>query len=318
MKSLQTTRFHELRFKKFAWFVLAFNVLVILWGAFVRATGSGAGCGGNWPLCYGDVVPLSPTSETLIEYAHRVTSGLALLFTLALIYLSRKFADGHTVRKAAIASGIFILIEALIGAGLVLFDLVGGNTSATRALTAAVHLSNTYFLLGALTLTVLWAQDSRAAFKRPGRLRWALILVALLGLIVIGATGAITALGDTLFPARSLAEGLADKFDSTAHFLVRLRVIHPLIAILVGAYILFGIRLDYFVDQDVSNTRVRRVLIGLIVVQWIAGVINVVLLAPVWMQILHLLIADLIWIFFIIYLERGIFIRSRDSHEQSL
>jgi heme A synthase len=261
---------------------------------------------------------LSPNTETLIEYTHRVTSGLALLFTLVLLFFSRKFEPGHKVRKAAIASGLFIVLEALIGAGLVLFDLVGGNTSATRALAAAVHLSNTYFLLAALTITALWAHRTSPTFNPPGRLRWALIAVALLGLIVIGATGAITALGDTLFPARSLAAGIAEKFDSTKHFLVRLRIIHPLAAILVGTYLLFGIRLGYFVDRDGSSARVRSVLIGLIVLQWIAGAINVVLLAPIWLQILHLLIADMIWIFFIIYLERGLFIRSTVTGDHSL
>lgn len=317
MTSNRTTSTFERRFRKFAWFVLAFNVLVILWGAFVRATGSGAGCGGNWPLCYGDVVPLSPTIETLIEYTHRLTSGLALLFTLALLYLSRRFEAGHNVRKAAVASGIFIVLEALIGAGLVLFDLVGGNTSAPRALAAAVHLSNTYFLLAALTLTALWARRRTDTFKSPGQLRAVLIIVALLGLIFIGATGAITALGDTLFPARSLAEGIAEKFDPTAHFLVRLRVVHPLTAMLVGAYLLFGLRLGFFIEREESNARAGGVLIGLVVIQWIAGAINVVLLAPVWMQIVHLLLADLIWIAFVVYLEGGLMIRSPEAGEHS-
>jgi heme A synthase len=300
----------EQRYQRFAWLVLLFNVLVILWGAYVRATGSGAGCGGNWPLCYGDVVPLSPTAETLIEYTHRITSGIALVMTLGLVYFSRRYPRGWKVRKAALASGIFIIIEALLGAGLVLFDLVGGNTSVTRAIASAVHLSNTYLLLAAITLTAIWAHTDRNTYQAVGSLRMALILIAIVGMIVIGATGAVTALGDTLFPAENLSEGLAQKFDPASHFLVRLRVIHPILSIIVGAFIFFGARLQWFIGDPSSPNRHASRLIALIVIQWVAGAVNVLLLAPIWMQMLHLLVADLIWIAFIVYLERGLYVSS--------
>ena len=56
-------------FTRFAWAVLAANLAVVAWGAFVRATGSGAGCGQHWPPCNGAVVPRSPTAETAIEFS---------------------------------------------------------------------------------------------------------------------------------------------------------------------------------------------------------------------------------------------------------
>lgn len=299
------------RYQRFAWFVLAFNVIVILWGALVRATGSGAGCGGNWPLCNGDIFPLSATTETLIEYTHRITSGLALLLTLVLTFRSRRFPSGVRARKAALASGVFIIIEALIGAGLVLLDLVGGNTSIMRAIASSVHLSNTYLLLAALTLTAIWSRTNRADYQSPGWAGWGMVILALVGLIVVGASGAITALGDTLFPAREFAAGVAEELDATSHFLVRLRVIHPILAIVVGAYILVGIRLKMFAQEESFNDRVRTAVVVLIVVQWIAGAVNVFLLAPIWMQILHLLIADSIWITFIIYIEHRLYLASQ-------
>ncbi|MFN8454080.1 MAG: COX15/CtaA family protein [Anaerolineae bacterium] len=72
------------RFAKYVWTVLAYNLAVILWGAFVRASGSGAGCGSHWPLCNGEVIPRTPQMETLVEFTHRLTSGLALLLVIGL------------------------------------------------------------------------------------------------------------------------------------------------------------------------------------------------------------------------------------------
>lgn len=298
------------RYQRYAWFVLGVNLIVILWGAFVRATGSGAGCGGHWPLCNGDVIPLSRTAETLIEFTHRITSGIALLLTLALVPFARRFPRGERVRKAAIAAGVLIVIEALIGAGLVLFDLVGGNTSSTRAMVAALHLSNTYLLLGALTLTAVWAATERDTYRSPGRDGWLLTLVALAGMVAVGATGAITALGDTLFPAGQLASGITQGSDTTSHFLVRLRVLHPITAIVVSTYVLVGLRLHWFANELQHSRSRLRFLAALVVLQLIAGAVNIVLRAPIWMQILHLLIADLIWVAFILYVERRIYVSS--------
>jgi heme A synthase len=94
---------------------------VILWGAFVRATGSGAGCGSHWPLCNGELVPRAPQVETVIEFIHRATSGLAFLLVLGLFVLAwRVYPKGDLVRRAAALSFLFIVTEALVGAGLVL------------------------------------------------------------------------------------------------------------------------------------------------------------------------------------------------------
>ena len=290
------------RFAKYTWAVLAYNVGVILWGAYVRATGSGAGCGGHWPLCNGQVIPLAPQTATLIEFSHRVSSGFTLLAVLGLvIWAFRAYPKGHPVRLGAGLAAFFTLTEALVGAGLVLFQLVAQNASALRALSVAVHLANTFLLLASLTLTALWASGGRPV-RLPGQgwATWGLGL-GLVGVLLLGISGAISALGDTLFPSSSLVEGLRQDFSPTAQFMIRLRVIHPLIAVSVGILVMF---VAYSLSSSRPDERPRRsmamALAGLVAVQWLAGVANVALLAPVWMQLLHLFLADLVWIMLVL------------------
>jgi heme A synthase len=285
------------RFSRYAWFVLGYNLLVILWGAYVRATGSGAGCGSHWPLCNGQVVPRSPQIETIIEFTHRLMSGLSLIAIVVLvIWAFRAYPKRHPVRYAAVASGIFIVTESLIGAGLVLLGLVADNDSTARAFSMSLHLANTLLLLGSLSLTAWWASGFEA-MRLPGRsgLIWAL-RVGLILSIFLGISGAVTALGDTLYPANTLREGLQQDFALTTNLLIRLRVFHPLIAIVVGVYLLFVSRLLRSQPSNSTIDRLGRSLEILILVQLAVGFVNVLLLAPVWMQLIHLLLADLVWI----------------------
>jgi heme o synthase len=287
---------------KYAWAVLAYNVGVILWGAYVRATGSGAGCGGHWPLCNGQVVPLSSQAATLIEFSHRVSSGLTLLAVLGLaIWAFRAYPKGHPVRLGAGLAVFFTLTEALVGAGLVLFQLVAQNASALRAASVAVHLANTFLLLASLTLTALWASGGvPLRLRGQGWAAWWLGL-GLVGVLLLGISGAITALGDTLFPASSLAEGLQQDFSPAAQFMIRLRVFHPLIAVSVGIFVIFVAYSLGFSSPDERTARsIAKALVGLVGAQWLAGIANVALLAPIWMQLLHLFLADLVWIMLVL------------------
>ncbi len=298
------------RFAKYSWGVLGWNLLVILWGAYVRATGSGAGCGSHWPSCNGEVIPTPQRIQTVIEFTHRMMSGVALILVLILlIWGLRAYPKGSPVRLGVVGSAGFILLEALLGAGLVLFKLVEDNSSVFRAVAVALHLLNTFILLSFLTLTAWWASGGkRVTLKNKGYLPW-LFGLGLAGVAMIGMSGAITALGDTLFPARSLAEGLAQDNDPNAHFLLRLRVYHPLIAILVGVYSLYLIRHLQGKINRKTGQRLGLILGGLILIQWIAGVVNILLLVPIWMQLVHLFIADLTWISYILlsatFLESG-------------
>lgn len=289
------------RFAGFAWGVLGYNLLVILWGAFVRATGSGAGCGSHWPLCNGEIIPRADALETIVEFTHRLTSGLALILVVALfLWARRRYPGGDAVRLGARLSLIFIITEALVGAGLVLFEWVAQDTSVGRAISIVVHLINTFILLLSLALTAWWASGGKRVRVHSGAP--ALILGAgLAGALLMGASGALAALGDTLFPVTSLAEGIRQDFNPTAHFLVRLRLLHPTIAVLSGLWLIFGANWIVARSQEAVVRRLGRALVILVVVQIGAGFINVLLLAPVWMQLLHLLLADLIWITLVLF-----------------
>lgn len=288
------------RFARYAWITLAYNIAVILWGAMVRATGSGAGCGSHWPLCNGEVLPRAPRIETIIELSHRLTSGIALLLVVGLVvWAFRSRPRGHAARKAAMFSLFFMLTEAAVGAGLVLFELVADNQSMARALFVATHLANTFLLLAAMTLTAHFAGGG-APFRVRGRglLGGGLVLGAA-ALLFSGVSGAIAALGDTLFPASSLAHALEQDLSPTAHFLIRLRLFHPGIAI-VAAVLTFYLALKVLNSQlGPAADRFAWWTGGLVIVQILAGAVNVVLLAPVWLQVVHLLLADLLWISFL-------------------
>jgi len=288
------------KFAAFTWGVLGWIMIVILWGAYVRATGSGAGCGQHWPLCDGQVIPQAPDAEMAIEFTHRLLSGGALLLIAAMVIWGFRITNKeHPVRKGLIAAGILILVEALLGAGLVLFELVEENSSVARAFAVALHLANTFLLVGSLALTAYWASGGNAVqIKGQGAKAW-LLGAGLLGMLVIGMSGAVTALGDTLFPVRSLAEGIAADMDPNAHFLVRLRVYHPIIAVFIAGYSLYLVRMLYNQNQGLA----RKLLTALVVigfVQLFAGLINLLLLAPISMQLLHLFTADLVWITYIL------------------
>jgi heme a synthase len=293
------------RLARFAWGVVVFNVLVILWGAFVRATGSGAGCGAHWPMCNGEVVPRDPAVETMIELTHRLTSGVALVMVVVLVVLAYRWTPArHPARAAAVTSLVLMLIEAAIGASIVLLRYVADDASAPRAIWVGLHLVNTFLLVGALVVTALCAggiHGPRVASN--GR---AAVLALAIGLtLVVGASGAITALGDTLFPSGSLAAGMEADLSPGAHFLVRLRVIHPLVAVGVALYLMSLAGLVSF-ERPSAGLRSAAIAVAATQLAQIAvGLLNLVLLAPIAIQIAHLLFADLAWIALVVLVHRA-------------
>jgi heme A synthase len=249
----------------------------------VRASGAGAGCGAHWPLCNGVMLPHSPTLNTIIEFTHRVTSGVSLaLVALLVVWAFRAYPKGHAARLGAVLSATFLLTEALIGASLVLLEHVAGNTSPYRAYSLSMHLLNTLTLLACLTLTAWWA-SGKARVAMRGRATGTLVAVMLLGV-----SGAIAALGDTLFPAKSLAQGFAQDFASGASIFVRLRWLHPAIAMAVACLVLWY--------ATTNGVRRARWVLTLMAAQVCAGLLNLVLMAPVAMQMIHLLLAYAFWV----------------------
>ncbi len=285
------------RFARATWGLVAFLLAVVGWGAFVRATGLGSGCGAHWPVCNGQVLPRAPALETLIEFSHRVSSGLVTLAVLGwAVWGFRVFPRGHRVRRGAALGVLAILAEGAIGAALVLLRLTGKDDSLTRAGVMGLHLVNTFFLLAVVALAGAWAGGvSRLRLRDQGGVA-ALVPAALLGLVVLGVSGAVAALGDTLFPASSLVEGFRQDVSSGAHLLLRLRLVHPVLAVAVGTMLLITAGVCALLRPGRAVRRGAVALAALVIVQLTAGMVNLALLAPVWMQLVHLLLADAVWL----------------------
>jgi protoheme IX farnesyltransferase len=276
------------RLARYAWFVLLFNVGVILVGAWVRATGSGAGCGRHWPSCQGEVIP-KLEGATAVEFTHRAVSGVALgLVAVLVIWVYRSVPRGGQARVGATVAAVSILGEALIGAAIVLAEWVADDASAARAVAVPLHLVNTLLLLAALALTAFWLSGGRRLdwSGDPALRRW--VIVGGVALVVLAATGAVTALADTLFP-----KGAATSREES--FLTGLRVIHPLLA---G----FAASVGWLVWRrgEPRDPLVAVALPTLVGAMLVSGVLNVTLGVPVWMQLLHLLLADGLWVVYVL------------------
>jgi cytochrome c oxidase assembly protein subunit 15 len=279
---------------RYAWAVVWYNTSVILWGALVRATGSGAGCGNHWPLCNGQVIPLSPRVDTVIEFTHRcMTGGAGFVVLGLLLWTFRATVKGQAARGLAVASMVLLLNEALLGALLVKLGYVTGNQSVGRVILLSIHLSNTLLLLAALTLTAVLLGTGQMRCELGvlgGKRLWAYLGLA--ATLVVGVSGSLAALGDTLFPASSLRAAFAQDFAAGAPWLLRLRGVHPVSAVIAAVFVLWLVAQA----RRAGAGRLSSIVVGLLVFQFALGFADVLLLAPVWMQIVHLLGADLYWV----------------------
>lgn len=290
------------RYAKFAWALLLYTLPVIVYGAFVRASLSGDGCGAHWPDCYGQLLPTGGELKRYIEYIHRFSSGLYGLLALTVwIGAFRVFPKGHVVRKAASFTMFFTVVEALLGAVLVKKGWVATDDSVGRAVAMSVHLANTFLLLASAALTALWASGvPRMRFRGQGPVGWALV-IGLVGLLVLGISGAVTALGDTIFPAAgSHLDTVTMAMSPTAHFLVRLRVLHPLIAMSVGVYMVLLAGLVSHLRPSQAVKRASQWVTGVFLFELALGLLNLAMKAPIAMQLVHLFVADVLWICLIV------------------
>lgn len=287
-ESLQSSLRSGRGLRAYAAVVLGFMVLVILEGAVVRATGSGAGCGNHWPLCNGEILPHHPRLATIIEFTHRSLTGCCTTLFVALftwVFLAR--AKGDPARRAVRWSAVLLLTEALLGAVLVKGGYVEHNTSDARVFVQSVHFTNTMLLVALLALT-WWTLRPRSAVRSVPRSPRGLVWLALIATMIVGATGSVAALADTLFPSPSLHAAFVDDLSAHAPLLVRMRVLHPaaaVISLLCVAWLCFRIR-----------ARSSSTIALLLAFQLVLGAADVLLLAPTWLQVLHLLGADLFWI----------------------
>ena len=274
---------------KYAAVVVGFMVLVILEGAVVRATGSGAGCGNHWPLCNGDFFPHHPRLATVIEYTHRSMTGIIISLVGILIgwtFLARP--RGDRARRAVVWCGILLITEALLGALLVKGGYVESNASNMRVVMQCIHFTNTMLLLAAITLTWWWLGDRPQSSADLGHHARTVAWTSLVATLFVGATGSVAALADTLFPPTSLQAAFLQDFAAHSPLLVRMRWLHPATAIVALACAIW-IALEI-------RSKLGQTVVGLVGLQLLLGAGDVLLLAPTWLQVLHLLGADLYWI----------------------
>ncbi len=287
----------RLRFNQYAWGVVGATLLVIVWGAYVRASLSGDGCGAHWPSCGGGILPAEVQTKTIVEVSHRLTSLFLVFSTLGLlVWALRAFPKGDIVRTGAKWSFGLVMGEALVGAGLVLFKLVASNPSVYRAVAMCAHLLMTLFLVAALTLTAWWASGgARLQWRQRSELRFA-IIASFVSVLVVAVTGSLSALGDTLYPAKTLMEGMQQDFAPTASYLLQHRPLHPLSAICATAIVLAMCASSTRFRPDARTKQLALTTSGLMVFQVVLGLVNLVYLAPIPLQLLHLLTANFLWI----------------------
>jgi cytochrome c oxidase assembly protein subunit 15 len=295
----ETTRSPTRRFTRYAWALLAYTLLVILLGAVVRITGSGAGCGQHWPSCNGALLQMPQTLKTAIEYTHRVTSGLSVLAIIGLLGAAfRIYPAGHAARSAASLAFAMILVEALIGALLVKLRLVENDASFGRILVLPLHLMSTALLTAALTWCAYFAARGSASVRPVTGTARLLLFGAGLGILLVSATGAVTALGDTVYPVH--ASGLAARFQEdqgpSASLLQQMRGIHPFLALGVAAFVVYAAALLPAYCRGNAVKRASKYVAAAVCLQVLAGLTNIVLSAPGPLQVVHLLLANLTWI----------------------
>ncbi len=296
--------------RRFAWGVLAYNVAVIVWGSAVRATGSGGGCGEHWPLCNGTLALHHPAVATMIELSHRATSGVDLVCVLALFFWTfAAVPRRHLARAWAVAVLVLTLNEALLGALLVELGLVAHNVSPARAVYLGLHLTNTLLLLVALALTAHFLSRTGATMRGGVVLRSpALALTGLIAVLIVGVSGSLAALGDTLYPAHNLLTAIAQDFSAGTSWLLRIRWVHPAISLIAGAFICWLVLRAWQRRDHVAARPLALAVVLLLALQYALGIADVALLAPVWLQMMHLLGADLLWIALILLAARLCFV----------
>jgi cytochrome c oxidase assembly protein subunit 15 len=278
--------------------LLAYSLLVFLWGAWVRISGSGDGCGEHWPFCHGELIPDSYAVKVWIENFHRISTKLYGLFVIGLCFLSFRWRPkGHPLRQWSMSILIFTLIEGLIGAVIVLKGFVADDQSVARAVLIALHLMNTFILVSTIIGAHLASQYGEK-IKTPGPTLMRLLGPLSIGILAVGGTGALAALSTTLFPSQSLLQSFLDDFSVDSHFLLKIRISHPLLAI---GLLLVGWRLTEKWVQSENNSLVRawawRFRASL-VIAFSSGLLTLGLLSPTSMKLVHLLIAHFLWICF--------------------
>jgi cytochrome c oxidase assembly protein subunit 15 len=310
------------RFQKWTQILVIYTIVVILWGAWVRISHSGDGCGDTWPLCHGQMIPAAQQNKTWVEYAHRLMSGLFGFLVLGLFFWARRvFPKGSMARRWAALSLFFTITEALLGAKLVLFKLVTDNDTPYRAFVMGLHLVNSLMLTGSLALTAdlssarEWKRKLSSPWTFEGLKPKRISSGLMISFLLIAITGAIAALASTLFPSHSLLEGLQADWDESSHYLIRLRGLHPLFGLLFGGSMALTAWLSIQLQkpEEIELKKRSRFLAVAIGCGIAAGLATLFLLSPVWLKLTHLALAHTIWICLALWIREVFWQRSSDD-----
>lgn len=270
-----------MNFKRITQFLLVYTWIVILWGAWVRISHSGDGCGASWPLCHGQFLPDQAPTKTWIELTHRIMSGLygiLIVFYWAYSFFRKDFSK--TIKKYINLLLFFTITEALLGAKLVLFGLVGQDDSTYRIFVMMFHLANSLLLSG--TFGLILSHDSKKSIPINST-PW--INAAILWWFGVSLLGSIASLSNTLFPVDSLMSGFLDDFSAESHLIVKLRFWHPLIATLGALF--FGIKFFQFRGLNYIGS--------LILFQMLLGASQILWHSTTSLKLIHLFFVHFIW-----------------------
>lgn len=281
-------------FANFAWFSLFYNVLVVAWGVFLRSMGFGDGCGANWPLCTGAKDPAKGPMATMIEFSHRASTALVgVLAIVMVVWAIRAFPKGHPSKKFAGGFLFFTILEGWIGRYLVVHGLVTSNDTVQRAIWMGVHVLSTFMLLGSISAAALCASKIRPVqFKSQGTVGW-LLAFGFIGTMLLGVSGAISAFGHQVRPD---VQGLSEMLKPAAFWANKLAVAHPVGSASIGLYLLLMCSLIQHLRPDPFVKNAAKALIGILFIQLAVGALNIFFKAPVVLQMVHLVLADLNWI----------------------
>jgi cytochrome c oxidase assembly protein subunit 15 len=194
----------------------AITYIILLQGALVTNTGSGQGCGQNWPLCKGTFMP-EWDYNAIIEFSHRAVTGLCGIGVLLLIYLVYRYQTTRRIRFLSLVTLSTVITQSLLGAGNVLWP--------QPKWILALHFGISLICFSAVLLTTVDVfqagkpSPERAAID-PGFRRWTLqtmlffYVIVYLGAFVrhTGAALACTGFPDcngSLFPGFSGQVGAA-------------------------------------------------------------------------------------------------------------
>ncbi|MBC8063749.1 MAG: protoheme IX farnesyltransferase [Chlorobia bacterium] len=308
------------KFATFAWFVLIYNLAAVAWGVFVRASKSGDGGGAQWPLLDLSHEPMNGAFARLVEGSHRVSTSLCGVLAIVLVVMAFKnFPKGHQARLfSSVALGL-TLVEGLIGAALVLFGLVTTNDSAARVGVMSFHVISTMLLVSSIALAAMSALGSgRIAFRDNGAIV-PISVVTFLGVMVLAVTGAINALSHTLMPVKNV---LVQASNPDAHWMQQIQPLHPYLSVAVGLFVCIFAGLLAHLRPSEPVKRASKIMVATFCAQLLMGLANIRLEAPIWMQMVHLVLGDILFVSIVVAVAFGLMntaphregsLRKRDS-----